>query len=775
MRLAVWTTLAPQRGEVAESAGPLVAELARHERVVAVVRDDLASTVEVPEGATVVAASEYRARDGDVPVYHVADDVTLHGYLHERALSVPGVLVLRDPALVALYLGIGGGPDGAVFREEARINRPDLGGDLPTGVPEGPLGIDALALLMSRRLVESSAVALVGSRWAAGELVRRSPEARVLSVPEPVARTGRPATEPSGAPGGTVGLFGVVEHAGRLAAAVEAFRELAAVDGAARLLVAVRPSSDALAAEVQRIVAVAGLGGAVTVVPDARDAERRAALLQSCDAVVAVDRHDTGATSRVVLEAFAAGRVVIVPGFPQYAELDERFCWRVPVDPVEAASELRDAMRRAVVDPAAARIAGLAAWRSLEGRSDYAAVAGRHVEIAREVLARGSAATAAVLGRRDGAAVNAIASWEATTGLTEAARRAVRAMRRAGVGVALEDYDYGAPRLAARWPPDLRALPTGRPHDTDLYFLNLNELHVVPHEYVREPGRTRRVVASWFWELAGIPLEQRAQIERVDEIWVASRFVAEVFRGYTSMPVHVVPCVVEPEVDTSLGRADFGLPSDRCLFFFNFDASSTLARKNPLAVVEAYRRAFTPRERSEEVGLVMKTMNLVRLPEARLVLDKAISSVGGALIDADLAPSAVAALTAACDVYVSLHRGEGFGLGIAEAMALGKPAIATAYSGNLDFMDLANSCLVGYSLVEVDGADLRFNPDSEHVYTPGQLWADPDVDEAARRMRLLYESPRLRDRLGAAGAASVASLCSSAAVGARMRELLGGR
>ena len=97
----------------------------------------------------------------------------------------------------------------------------------------------------------------------------------------------------------------------------------------------------------------------------------------------------------------------------------------------------------------------------------------------------------------------------------------------------------------------------------------------------------------------------------------------------------------------------------------------------------------------------------------------------------DLPPEAVAALTAVCDVYVSLHRAEGFGLGMAEAMYFGKPVIATAYSGNMDFMTLANSCPVGYRMARIDLGDLRFNRLTEAVYRPGEWWADPDLDEAA--------------------------------------------
>jgi len=225
-------------------------------------------------------------------------------------------------------------------------------------------------------------------------------------------------------------------------------------------------------------------------------------------------------------------------------------------------------------------------------------------------------------------------------------------------------------------------------------------------------------------------------------------------------------------MDQALTRSDFGLKDDRVLFFFNFDANSTLARKNPRAVIEAYRRAFSPQERASKVGLVMKTINLKRLPEANLMLRGELDHVGGQVIDEDMTPQEVAALTAACDVYVSLHRAEGFGLGIAEAMYFGRPVIATGYSGSVDFMRMSNSYPIGYHIVKVEGGDLRFNPTAQYVYRPGELWAEPDIDEAARRMRYLYEHPKDRARIGDAAARTIREQCSRRAVGARMRELL---
>jgi glycosyltransferase involved in cell wall biosynthesis len=367
--------------------------------------------------------------------------------------------------------------------------------------------------------------------------------------------------------------------------------------------------------------------------------------------------------------------------------------------------------------------------------------------------------------------VNAIASMSSTTGLSEAARRTISALLAAGVSVSLEDYDYGAPREANRFPPSFSLLPRGRPFEIDLCFLNLNEIPLVSEEYLRANG-PRYVIASWFWELPAVPERFQPQIDRVDEIWTASRFVRDAFQLYTDRPVRVLPCVVEPLLDASRTRQDFGIPAAPVMCLFSFDANSTFARKNPRAVIEAFRRAVPPSARGTSAVLVMKSINLQHYPEARLFLERELASVGGMIINDDLTPGEMGALVAMSDIYVSLHRSEGFGLGMAEAMYFGKAVIGTGYSGNTDFMSSTNSCPIGYRLVEVSPAELRFNPGAELVYEYGQLWAEPDIDEASTRLRFLINNPAARRSIGARARRTIVERYGASTVGRTMREVL---
>ncbi len=180
------------------------------------------------------------------------------------------------------------------------------------------------------------------------------------------------------------------------------------------------------------------------------------------------------------------------------------------------------------------------------------------------------------------------------------------------------------------------------------------------------------------------------------------------------------------------------MPEDKFLFLFSFDYLSVFKRKNPLAVIEAFTRAFGSGER---VGLIIKCINHDRDPAAHAELRAAASAHPEIeVIDRYLDPLDNSSLAALCDCYVSLHRAEGFGFGPAEAMWLGKPVIATGYSGNLDFMTPENSLLVDYRLVPIGaGAD---------PYPADAQWADPDIQHAASLMRGLFDDPERAQRAG---------------------------
>lgn len=274
----------------------------------------------------------------------------------------------------------------------------------------------------------------------------------------------------------------------------------------------------------------------------------------------------------------------------------------------------------------------------------------------------------------------------------------------------------------------------------------------------------RHTIGYWPWELPEWPAAWGHAYDFVDEIWASSRYSFEAYRKSSPKPVRHLPMAVTVDGTAHLQRPDFGLPDDRFLFVFAFDALSSFARKNPQACVRAFRQAF-PLGR-EPVGLVIKAMRAVpEHPVWQEILEAAAADPRILIVDRTLDKAAVLDLYRSCDAFLSLHRAEGFGRGIAEAMMLGKPAIVTGFSGNMDFTTPGTAALVDHGMQAV--------APGEYAFADGLSWADPDVGHAAWWMRRLIEDPWLRHRLADQGRALTRATYAPAAVGQGYAALLG--
>jgi glycosyltransferase involved in cell wall biosynthesis len=267
-------------------------------------------------------------------------------------------------------------------------------------------------------------------------------------------------------------------------------------------------------------------------------------------------------------------------------------------------------------------------------------------------------------------------------------------------------------------------------------------------------------IGYWAWELEIFPEVWCPAIDLVDEVWAPSRFVQRALRRRTMKPVIHMPLRVEIPVVQPFDAAAHGMDPDRFSFLFYFDFHSFHQRKNPFAVIEAFRAAF-PSGHGDRVSLIIKTINSASSPELRRQLLEHGGKDGRiGVVEEVLDTASMAGLVDYASCFVSLHRSAGFGRGMAEAMALGKPVIATRYSGNLDFMDDENAYLVDGTLVPV--------PADAYVYPEGSRWADPDIEHAATLMRMVYRNPAEAKRRGAAAQRRILSQYSAAAIGRRL-------
>ena len=325
-------------------------------------------------------------------------------------------------------------------------------------------------------------------------------------------------------------------------------------------------------------------------------------------------------------------------------------------------------------------------------------------------------------------------------------------------------YDFNAGNAART--KDLSwgsRIATDNPHPVNVFHINADQMTLARETLGEAFYRDRYNIGFWHWELPEFPDRFKSGFAFLDEVWVPSHFVMDSVSAKSPVPVVRMPHAVEFNVDPSVHRDRFGLPDGRFLFLTMYDMHSAQGRKNPHAVIAAYRHAFL---KGHDVGLVVKVQNTHSYPIEFEELKREISDYPGILlIDRTLSRDEIYQLEMLCDCFVSLHRSEGFGLGLAESMFLGKVAIGTNWSGNVDFMDHGNSCPVDYRLITLDR-------DYGPYYKRGNTWADPDVGHAAWYMAKVVNDRAWSQRIAAEGQRTMRTEFSRRRVGELYRKRL---
>jgi glycosyltransferase involved in cell wall biosynthesis len=323
-------------------------------------------------------------------------------------------------------------------------------------------------------------------------------------------------------------------------------------------------------------------------------------------------------------------------------------------------------------------------------------------------------------------------------GVGSAARLTAGGLRQAGLSPILDDL---APQLElplyAR-----RDFPLGEPGGVWISHCNAPELKRMVYMYPNGALSARYRIGYWAYELEQLPLDWRPTARALHEIWTPSRFVVDAVRRSIGddIPITIMP---HPTADLSHIRADrarFGVKPDAFVVLVLFDLRSTRARKNPDAAVEAYLQAFP--EPSGAAMLVCKVTASDKAPAEFAKLQQRIGARRDILLLTDrLDDDGVWSLIASADVLLSLHRAEGYGLVLAEAMKLGRCVVATGWSGNMDFMNAGNAVPIPFRRIQVK------DPQKQYL-APDQTWADADVGAAADALLRLKADPVERRRLG---------------------------
>jgi glycosyltransferase involved in cell wall biosynthesis len=361
--------------------------------------------------------------------------------------------------------------------------------------------------------------------------------------------------------------------------------------------------------------------------------------------------------------------------------------------------------------------------------------------------------------------VNLIAYIRAEMGLGTAARGIALALESANVPFNIINFEYQNPSLHrdTSWKHKEADYSS---HDFTILAVNPDNIFNARDRAQKEFVKQRYTIGYWFWELPEIPDDWLSAFSLVDEVWAASRFVQDSISLKSPVPVFRVPVAVRLGPTDKFSRWTFSFPERQFLFLSMSDTHSQLARKNPLGVVRAFKKVFSGDDKS--VGLILKINNFNSINADREAIALLREEIRGYLniylLDSVMTRAEIDALLAISDCFISLHRSEGFGLGPAEAMSLGKPVILTNWSGNTDYMTPDNSIGVDYQLIPVGKQSGPYEPD--------QLWADPDLEQAAFWMKHLAQDPEFANRIGLLGQETIRNEFSPEVVGKLVHKRL---
>lgn len=358
--------------------------------------------------------------------------------------------------------------------------------------------------------------------------------------------------------------------------------------------------------------------------------------------------------------------------------------------------------------------------------------------------------------------VNLLGYARAEMGIGESCRIAAKSMDAVGLPFGILNFTgTNSARMAdVSW---VHKEMTDPAYSVNLFHINAEQMMEIYAHYGNSLFQGKYNIGYWHWELPDFPDEWVENCSLVDEIWVPSNFVADSISIKSSVPVVKIPHSIAVEIQEPRNRGYFQLPEGVFLFLSMYDVKSYQERKNPRASIEAFKAAFEPDDR--EVGLVLKVNCYKSSPAELESLDSLVAGYPNIyLIKDTISRNDINSLLSVTDCFVSLHRSEGFGLGLAEAMYLGKPVIGTNWSSNTDFMNSNNSCLVDYKLIQL-GND--YGP-----YKAYQVWADPDVQHAGMYMKRLLDDEQFYQSIAAAGEKHIKENYSPKVIGSLIRKRL---
>jgi len=347
--------------------------------------------------------------------------------------------------------------------------------------------------------------------------------------------------------------------------------------------------------------------------------------------------------------------------------------------------------------------------------------------------------------------INVAGHFKGTLGIGEAARNYAIAIRNKKIPHVLNTVQAGKKDTDTSF----EHFDKKNPHPLNLLIFNAYPTKWIYKKLGSKYFKNKYNIAIWFWELSDFPEKWIDRFQYYNEIWVASNFLVNSISKLSPIPVIKIECpVVIDEKKFVANRSKFKLNNEDYAFLFIFDFDSVFERKNPIGLIDAFNQTF---DENEKVILVIKAMNGQRYPLENKILVEACKKKNILLLDEQMTKDDIYSLIGSTDCFVSLHRSEGLGLTLAEAMYAKKPVIATSYGGNTDFMNNENSFLVKYELVKLEK--------NYGHYEKGNVWANPDISNASYLLRHIYENQELGKKIGENAQRSIKNQLSYEVVG----------
>ncbi len=322
--------------------------------------------------------------------------------------------------------------------------------------------------------------------------------------------------------------------------------------------------------------------------------------------------------------------------------------------------------------------------------------------------------------------INVVGYFNGKFGLAEAVRLNSKALK--SVGVSVSEIDYEKLKQNDTYKYDIN-------YSVNLVQISLNDIDEFFSVINPEFFKKKYTILYLIWESEHIPNKLRNAINLFNEVWTSSDYCKTIFSKIYDRPIIIVPHPIEVKFKPiNIGNKLIVKSKEKFRFLFIFNYHSSVERKNPFHLIKAFIKAF---EQNENVELIIKTSSAKDFKKIERELYNSIKgqkNIG--IIDIDLDQNSIYNLINNCDCYVSLHHSEGFGLTLAEAMYLGKPTIASNYSGNTEYMNQYNSYLVDCKIGKIE------NPDA--IFSKETIWGYPILEDTINKMKLVYENDELR-------------------------------